>query len=84
MEAYSSESSKPPFLLEKDIWIVWVLDCLFRAPFGDDLVFKGGTSLSKAYRAIDRFSEDIDFTYDIRAIAKDLIEETGVIPKTRS
>ena len=84
LEAYSSTSGKNTFLLEKDIWIVWVLDCLFRAPFGDDLVFKGGTSLSKAYGAIDRFSEDIDLTYDIRAIAKDLIEETGVIPKTRS
>ena len=84
LDDYSSITGKHPFLLEKDIWIVWILDCLFRAPFGYNLVFKGGTSLSKAYGAIDRFSEDIDLTYDIRAIAKDLIEETGVIPKTRS
>ena len=45
------------------------LDVLFSAPFGKDLVFKGGTSLSKAYQAIRRFSEDIDITYDIRALA---------------
>lgn len=45
---------------------------LYAAPFADALVFKGGTSLSKAYRAIRRFSEDVDLTYDVRAIAPDL------------
>ena len=38
---------------------------------------QGGTSLSKVYRAIDRFSEDIDVTYDIRAIAPDLVKNAG-------
>lgn len=46
---------RPPQLLEKDIWVVQTLSVLFRAPFGADLVFKGGTSLSKAYQAIRRF-----------------------------
>jgi predicted nucleotidyltransferase component of viral defense system len=41
------------------------------------LVFKGGTSLSKPYKAIERFSEDIDVTYDIRVIAEDLVEDTS-------
>ncbi len=45
---------------------------MFSAPFGEHLVFKGGTSLSKAYGAIRRFSEDVDLTYDIREIAGDL------------
>ncbi len=74
------------FLLEKDIWIVATLSALFDAAFGKDLVFKGGTSLSKAYRAIRRFSEDIDITYDIRAFAPDLVAEAGgeVLPPTRS
>lgn len=74
------------FLLEKDIWVVATLRALFDAPFGGDLAFKGGTSLSKAYRAIRRFSEDIDITYDIRAFAPDLIADAGdeALPPTRS
>jgi hypothetical protein len=47
---------------------------------GEHLVFKGGTSLSKAYKAIERFSEDIDVTYDIRVIAQDLVGDAGDEP----
>ena len=79
----SEESSRNSFYLEKDIWIVWTLKQLFNAPFGGNLVFKGGTSLSKAYDIIDRFSEDIDITYDIRTIASDLTAESE-IPQTNS
>ena len=63
---------RPAYLLEKDIWVVQTLEILFSATFGNDLVFKGGTSLSKAYGVIRRFSEDIDITYDIRAFAPEL------------
>lgn len=42
-------------LLEKDVWVVWALNAVFSAPFGKHLVFEGGTSLSKAYAAIQRF-----------------------------
>ena len=80
----AARSGRPAHLLEKDLYVVWLLRTLFNAPFGEDLTFKGGTSLSKAYKAIQRFSEDVDITYDIRAIAGDLIETTGVIPTTRS
>lgn len=61
-------------LLEKDVWLVWALEALFAAPFGNHLVITGGTSLSKAYDVIARFSEDVDLTYDIRTIAPDLAE----------
>ena len=72
-------------LLEKDIWVVWTLRALFGAPFGTHLVFKGGTSLSKGYQAIERFSEDVDVTYDIRAIAPDLASpDSDGFPPTRS
>ncbi len=72
-------------LLEKDIWVVWTLRALFGAPFGTHLVFKGGTSLSKGYQAIERFSEDVDVTYDIRAIAPDLASpDSDGLPSTRS
>lgn len=48
-------------------------------------MFKGGTSLSKAYQVIRRFSEDVDLTYDIRAIVPDLVGDNGErLPKTRS
>jgi hypothetical protein len=49
------------------------LAALYGSPLGERLVFKGGTSLSKAYKVIRRFSEDVDLTYDIRAIAPDLV-----------
>lgn len=74
------------FLLEKDIWVVAALRVLFNAPFAAHLTFKGGTSLSKAWRAIRRFSEDVDVTYDIRAFAPDLVASAGgeALPPTRS
>jgi len=49
-------------VLEKDLWVVWCLDALFRQPNAPTYAFKGGTSLSKVYRVIDRFSEDVDVT----------------------
>lgn len=50
--------------IEKDFWVCWTLDALFRGlpPGGPRLLFKGGTSLSKAFGLISRFSEDIDIT----------------------
>lgn len=85
LEVAASRSGRPAHLLEKDVWVVWSLSALFASPLGDKLVFKGGTSLSKAYRAIRRFSEDVDLTYDIRAIAPDLVGgEEDAIPATRS
>ncbi len=73
-------------LLEKDIWVVATLDALFDSPFARHLTFKGGTSLSKVWRVIRRFSEDVDITYDIRAFAPDLVSGAGdeALPPTRS
>jgi hypothetical protein len=69
----ADRSGRPAHLLEKDVWAVWALAALYGSPLGEHLVFKGGTSLSKAYRVIRRFSEDVDLTYDIRVIAPDLV-----------
>jgi hypothetical protein len=81
----ADRSGRPAHLLEKDVWVVWGLSTLYAAPLGEHLVFKGGTSLSKAYQVIRRFSEDVDLTYDIRAIAPDLVGDNGEgLPKTRS
>ena len=86
LEVASSRSGRRAHLLEKDIWVVHTLSALTDSPFGEALTFKGGTSLAKAYRAIRRFSEDLDITYDIRAIAADLVEGFGpdALPSTRS
>ncbi|MYE34375.1 MAG: nucleotidyl transferase AbiEii/AbiGii toxin family protein [Gemmatimonadales bacterium] len=73
LEVAAAASGRRAYLLEKDIWVVQTLAVLFEAPFGESLVFKGGTSLSKAYHAIHRFSEDIDITYDIRRFFPDLV-----------
>src|SRR6516162_4402659 len=51
-----------PVLLEKDFWVCWLLSVLFGSEFADSLVFKGGTSLSKVFGVIERFSEDIDLS----------------------
>lgn len=66
LETAAQILGRPAFVLEKDIWVVWTLGQVFSASIGEHLTFKGGTSLSKVYRLIDRFSEDIDLTYDIR------------------
>ena len=85
LDAAASASGRPPHLLEKDIWVVWSLRHLFAGPFADHLVFKGGTSLSKAYGVIRRFSEDVDLTYDIRALAGDLVGNADVpLPSSKS
>ncbi len=52
-----------PVIMEKDFWVCWTLRRLSQHPdLGPHLTFKGGTSLSKAYDIIERFSEDIDLT----------------------
>lgn len=81
----ADRSGRPLHLLEKDIWVVWALETLFGSALGEHLVFKGGTSLSKAYGVIQRFSEDVDLTYDIRRLVPDLVGDgEEVLPKTRS
>ena len=52
-------------IIEKDFWVCWTLKELFRLPeIGEHLIFKGGTSLSKVFKIIERFSEDIDVSID--------------------
>ena len=59
-------------IVEKDFWVCFMLDHLFNdSKYKDYFVFKGGTSLSKAYHVIERFSEDIDLILDWRKIIKD-------------
>lgn len=60
-ESTASTMGLHPAIIEKDFWVCWTLRKLFTSPLlGENLVFKGGTSLSKVHRLIERFSEDID------------------------
>lgn len=68
LESIAPDAGLPPLVLEKDIWVVWLLDVLFSMPNRLPIAFKGGTSLSKIYGAISRFSEDIDLTIDYTAL----------------
>lgn len=53
-----------PIAIEKDWWVVQTLRLIFEMEMAGSLVFKGGTSLSKAWGMIERFSEDIDLALD--------------------
>lgn len=60
----ASKTGMTPFAIEKDWWVSRTLEVIFQMPIAKHLVFKGGTSLSKAWKLINRFSEDIDLAID--------------------
>ena len=62
-------------IVEKDFWVCYVLDYLFNVfKYKDGIYFKGGTSLSKVYQLIERFSEDIDLALDWQVLCYDIGE----------
>jgi hypothetical protein len=76
----------PEAIIEKDFWVCWVLKQLFSIEaLSGRLLFKGGTSLSKIFHAINRFSEDIDLAVDYAALGftGDLDPRRDEISKTR-
>ena len=73
-----------PAVVEKDFWVCYTLRHLFHASrFGSSIVFKGGTSLSKAFGLIQRFSEDIDLILDWRLLGYGLNEPWEERSKTK-
>jgi len=78
-QAVATEQGMTPFAVEKDWWVSRTLEIIFQMDIAKHLVFKGGTSLSKAWKLIHRFSEDIDL-----AIDKEFFEGyAGNISKTK-
>ncbi len=64
-EESSEKLNLPAASIEKDYWVCWILRELFNIPvWQDNIIFKGGTSLSKCWNLINRFSEDIDIVID--------------------
>lgn len=66
----------PDYAIEKDWWVVRVLDVIFQTEIAAHTVFKGGTSLSKSWGLIDRFSEDVDLALDRSFLGFDNPEPT--------
>ena len=60
----ASKTGLPVQAVEKDLWVTVALQMVFTLPVANHLVFKGGTSLSKVWKVIHRFSEDIDLAID--------------------
>ena len=64
IDSASKENMPPDYIVEKDLYVSYVLDFLFnRSELRSNIEFRGGTSLSKGYDLIQRFSEDIDLVY---------------------
>ena len=81
LEIYQEAHDKLGFskiVIEKDWWVTAVLRALFALPYAENLSFKGGTSLSKCYNLIERFSEDIDI-----AVYRDFLGFGGNLSKTQ-
>ena len=79
----SSEKGIRPDMVEKDFWVTWTLNRLFQdKSIANVLLFKGGTSLSKAFNAIQRFSEDIDLLLDLKEVSDP--SETFAKERTRN
>ena len=70
LQTLSAKLGMSPSVLEKDVWVCWALQHLFAMPGAIPMAFKGGTSLSKVFNAIKRFSEDIDVTLDYRVLVQ--------------
>lgn len=73
----------PAFVIEKDWWVCILLRAIFQSKYADSIIFKGGTSLSKAYHLIDRFSEDIDLIIDRHLLGFDILDSGSKIKKLR-
>ena len=63
--------------VEKDYWVSMVLRAIFSLPYAAAFVFKGGTSLSKGWGLIERFSEDIDLAIDPKYLASLILRLKG-------
>ena len=78
IETLSLNYGMPEQIIEKDWWVSAVMRALFALPYANQISFKGGTSLSKCWGLIDRFSEDIDI-----AVAREFLGYGGELSRTQ-
>jgi hypothetical protein len=81
--ALAPQLARSPVVLEKDVWVCWMLQTLFTMPGRLPMAFKGGTSLSKVFGVIARFSEDVDITLDYRGLDSSFDPFAEGVSKTR-
>lgn len=74
----SHNSGLDPQIIEKDWWVTAVLRAVFSLPYSESLSFKGDTSLSKCWKLIERFSEDVDI-----AVSREFLGFSGDLSKTQ-
>lgn len=72
------QTGLPPSSIEKDWWVTQVLKALHTLPYAEHIAFKGGTSLSKCWNLIARFSEDVDI-----ALSREFLGFSGDLSKTQ-
>ncbi len=72
LQQAADAESLPEYAVEKDWWVTMVLKAMFQTSVAEWLEFKGGTSLSKGWRLIERFSEDIDLALSYRFFTDEL------------
>lgn len=77
------KTNLPPQAVEKDAWVTLMLRMIFTSDLANHLIFKGGTSLSKAFNLIQRFSEDVDLGIDRRYLGFEGDLTKGQIRKLR-
>ncbi|HTJ52902.1 MAG TPA: nucleotidyl transferase AbiEii/AbiGii toxin family protein [Cyclobacteriaceae bacterium] len=73
----ASQASLPDYMIEKDWWVTTTLECIFTSELQSHFAFKGGTSLSKCWNILNRFSEDIDIVIDKTLFGVQEVEEVG-------
>ncbi|MCF6287143.1 MAG: nucleotidyl transferase AbiEii/AbiGii toxin family protein [Candidatus Hydrogenedentes bacterium] len=83
LSAVSTRSGRTSHVLQKDIWVCWVLKNIFEKDTDIRMAFKGGTSLSKVFGLIHRFSEDVDVTLDYRDLMPDIDPFATNVSKSR-
>ena len=64
LQLVASKANLPDYMIEKDWWVTAALEAIFTCDLNRHFVFKGGTSLSKSWNLLFRFSEDIDIVID--------------------
>lgn len=79
----SNKIGVPPQAVEKDVWVTLMLRMVFKSNLAPYFIFKGGTSLSKAFNLIQRFSEDIDLGIDRRRLGFEGDLSKGQVRKLR-
>lgn len=72
LSGMAAKTGRSAQVLQKDVWVCWALMELFGRKSAIRMAFKGGTSLSKIFQAIHRFSEDVDVTLDYRDLCPDM------------